>query len=237
MCVSDYPRLGWFQTEPTGSNIGALTSLTICLLTVLLYLAGFLAAAITDVIDYAPSSSSSYAQSGFFEEFYISDGAIIREAVGGAWTLLDQIVGSTAKMSSNSAAEEGGEEPDIQRDPNAWDQWNERQSSSSRSHSKSWFRRTIEHLLKGGTLVGVLSGFSSLFSFSMFGLRGTLFRAIRQPRRDQRRGGEGINLVQLALVTFVILGIVKAASQVYRIVRWGAKKSLSRIEGLVLDVN
>jgi hypothetical protein len=213
---------------------------------VLLYLAGFLASAITDAVDHSPASA--YSKPSFFEEFYISDGAIIREAVGGAWSLLDQIL-SGSRVESDPAIEKWNDEPDIQKDPNAWDEWKERQSfptsargrSTSDSNIENWIRDTIRHLLKGASLVGVLSGFSSLFSFSMFGLRGTLFRAIRQPQRrgggrDQRRG-EGINLIQLALVTFVILGVVKAASQVYRMVKWGARKSLKSIEGLVMDVN
>lgn len=104
----------------------------------------------------------------------------------------------------------------------------------------TFLRRSINHILKGVALVGILS-FSQLVlaaSFlNPFGFRGGFLRMFRPARN--RRGGladAGGSISQLVIVVTVLLGLWRALTQVYKLVRWIAHQSLQRMETAVLEV-
>lgn len=137
------------------SNKLALTTLTIISLLCTLYLAGFAASAVLDVVEYSParhsSSYSGYGAGGgsILDEFFISDSAIIREAIKSSWSFFENALGGSTDPTERW---DGQDEPDIQKDPTAWDIWNER--TSPRKSSKAGVRGGVEHMLKGASLLG-----------------------------------------------------------------------------------
>lgn len=66
--------------------------------------------------------------------------------------------------------------------------------------SSTLLTRTIQHFIKGFSFVGIISFFQTIFASSalgIFGLRGTLFRAVRPNRRN---GDNQVSLSQLVIV-------------------------------------
>lgn len=129
----------------------ALSSLTILLLSILLYLSGFVASAMIDIVEYRPSYAGA---GGFFEDMFISDSAIIQESVSSAFEFFDQYI---LGQFDDGGTKGDDAEPDIRRDPEAWDRWDEatkRGRKSEPTHGQSWIRATLAHMMKGASLVG-----------------------------------------------------------------------------------
>lgn len=108
-----------------------------------------------------------------------------------------------------------------------------------RPRSSPFLLRAVMHLVKGSSLIGILSVFYTYVAATFVSPLGRgLLRAIRPGAvGGRRRNDTGASISQVVIIALVVLGLVRSVRSVYRGVRWGTKQVLSRVEDLVLDVN
>lgn len=97
----------------------------------------------------------------------------------------------------------------------------------------------------GFSLVGILSFVNLLVGASFlgpinlhnFGL-GRPFARMTSGGRGSRNGNrDGVNIASILIVLLVLIGVVRALHVVYKLVRKGARRGLSRLEAVIVDWN
>jgi len=193
---------------------------TFVLFVAITFFAGFIASASVDAVDERGRQVMSP-----FDEIFIADHVIVGEAVREAVGLFGL---SNGESPWTPSAEEDRRFYSTGRSPRK-----PRKQKGSRRLQK-W----SEHFLKGFTFVGLLSFLQLLvgtFVLSPFTpLRNMLLRAIRPSRRRDRARGADLSTVMILI--FILVGVMKAVTRLYKAVRWVSKKALGRMEGMVLEV-
>ncbi|KAI5476868.1 ORMDL family protein [Pseudohyphozyma bogoriensis] len=186
----------------------ALSGVTIAAFTLLIFFAGFIANFILSAVD---ARAAAMRESGGFGDIFVSDYVImgegVREAVDFFGSTVDKASWSALKAAPANEEEEDG---------SSYRYFRSMPKKAQKEVKPTWARRTVEHFIKGLSLVGITS-FAQMFFLGPFGLRGSLFRAVRPGRR--REGDNAVSYSQIMLVLFVIVGAGKAIRQVYRGVR------------------
>ena len=96
----------------------------------------------------------------------------------------------------------------------------------------------------GFSLVGILSFVNLLVGASFlgpinlhnFGL-GRSFARMTSGGRGRNGNQEGVNIASILIVLLVLIGVVRALHVVYKLVRKGARRGLSRLEAVIVDWN
>ena len=226
----------------------ALTGITFLLLAVIIFLSGFIASFIIEVVDQRAASGS------IWDEIWVSDHVILGETVRTAVGFFED------KIDAFTGEEQGRIQPD---QTSFWTGLSGSGASQSRdslpvdSMSPMW-RRALAHTIKGFSLVGIISFLQLSFSAAFlgpFGLRSSIFRMLnpRRGRRNDGRGG-GVGIAELVLVSFILVGstcsspclyvprtdsrrvVVKAVKQLYSLVHYMARKLLARFEVMIMEV-
>ncbi|KAK4698693.1 hypothetical protein P7C70_g7578, partial [Phenoliferia sp. Uapishka_3] len=172
-----------------------------------------------------------------FEDIFVSDYVIVGESMREAVEFFGKTVDKSGWNLKAIADKEQADED------NSWlgrfggsSGKKKRQAEKEAALKPPIVRRLVEHFIKGFSLVGITAFFQTFVATALmgpFGLRGSLFRAVRPNRRN---GDNQTNFSQIIIVLLVLVGVVKAVQSTYKAVQWGTKKALTRVEAMVLDV-
>ncbi|SCV68644.1 BQ2448_765 [Microbotryum intermedium] len=217
------------------SHRATLMSFTVIIFIWLVWIAGYGA---NFIIRLAESRRSQLSGS-LFEDLWISDHVILGEGVREAVDFFGTKIETTqwAKEVLRTPLDHDGQAPPLKEIVGVLS------GSVGKERYRIWFVQAVLHFFKGLSLVGLLSSFHSFIATSFLSPMGRgLFRLLRPATRNNnarnrpgQRDANG-NLSQVVIVIFVIFGAAKAIAHTYHTVKWGAKKALSRVENLVLDV-
>jgi len=102
---------------------------------------------------------------------------------------------------------------------------------------KSWLGRLIARFMLGLSTLGIVSFLQLAMSMSLFAplqiARGAWFR-----RRRRDGGGGGVEgAAGIVIAMFVLIGVVRAMQQVYKMTVWLARQLLTRAETAILDLD
>ncbi|KAM0746780.1 hypothetical protein T439DRAFT_329477 [Meredithblackwellia eburnea MCA 4105] len=212
----------------------------------LIYLAGFAANYLLSIVE----KRAAALNGGLLDEFFVSDYVIVGEGMREAVDFFGKTVDKTGWKALTAEPTQEDDDDDSGDDGSGTlyrkyfvSERKRREEKAKlaeqrrRSRKAPFGRRVAEHFIKGFSLVGISAFFQTFIAtalFGPFGLRGTLFRAVRPNRRNNEN--QGTSMSQIVIVLFVIVGAAKAITHVYAGVKWGTKKALTRVEALVLDV-
>ena len=115
-------------------------------------------------------------------------------------------------------------------------------SKPSQAEPKGWLNKLLVQFSVGFSLVGILSFVNLLVGASFIGpinLNWGLGRSFARMTNGRGRNGnqEGASVASILIVLLVIIGVVRALHVVYKLVRKGARRGLSRLEAVIVDWN
>ncbi|KAL8286760.1 hypothetical protein RQP46_004288 [Phenoliferia psychrophenolica] len=223
-------RLRRTKIAALAQNKFTLLFSTSILFMLLIYLAGFVANGLL----YAVEKRTQSLTGSPFEDIFVSDYVIVGEGLREAADFFGKTVDKTGWK---AVAAPSDDDDDLDAGESSWFR---RLSSSGKSRKEKrkppLVRRVLEHFIKGFSLVGIGAFFQTFLATALvgpFGLRHSLFRAVRPNRRN---GDNETSFSQIVIVLFVLVGVVKAVQSTFKFVQWGTKKALTHVEGMVLDV-
>ncbi|KAJ1030398.1 hypothetical protein NDA16_001307 [Ustilago loliicola] len=120
-----------------------------------------------------------------------------------------------------------------------------RRTSTLQPEPQGWLGKLLIQFSVGFSLVGILSFVNLLVGASFlgpinlhnFGL-GRSFARMTSGGRGSRNGNrDGVNIASILIVLLVLIGVVRALHVVYKLVRKGARRGLSRLEAIIVDWN
>lgn len=195
-------------------------------------------------------------------EWMYGDGGLWQRSGASSSQAAQDAAASVSSSAEHSAAAEvkgkGRERYDARaasdaNDPNAVKRRRQRSSKSpSRSSSKQiteptgWLNKLFVQFSVGFSLVGILSFCNILIGASFlgpinlhnFGLGRSFARMTSSGRGGGRNGNrDGVNIASILIVLLVVIGVVRALHVVYKLVRKGARRGLSRLEAVIVDWN
>ncbi|SGY32914.1 BQ5605_C002g01421 [Microbotryum silenes-dioicae] len=216
------------------SHRATLMSLTVVIFILLVWIAGYGA----NFIIRSAENRRSQLSGSLFEDLWISDHVILGEGVKEAIDFFGNKIETTkwAKEVLRKPLDHDGQAPPLR-------EIGILSGADGKEAYRVWFVHAILHFFKGLSLVGLLSSFHTFIATSFISPVGRgLFRFLRPAvrhnnarNRPGQRDGNG-NLSQVVVVIFVLVGAVKAVAHTYQTVKWVAKKALTKVEDLVLDI-
>ncbi|SPO19904.1 uncharacterized protein UTRI_00303_B [Ustilago trichophora] len=118
-----------------------------------------------------------------------------------------------------------------------------RHSAATQDESQGFLGKLLVQFSVGFSLVGILSFVNLLVGASFLGPinlnvgLGRSFARMTSGGRGRNGQQEGVNIASILIVLLVIVGVVRALHIVYKLVRKGARRGLSRLEAVIVDWN
>lgn len=183
-CQYEY-RISRSSVSGLATNKYALGIVTFVFFTLLIFLSGFLATGVLEAVQARQVRS-------VFDEFWVSDYQIMGETMQEAVQFFGTGIEKATGIKTN---------PVTSYDSPPWYSFFKVSNSSTTSNQSTLLKRTIQHFIKGFSFVGIVSFFQTMLvsssALGIFGLRGTIFRAVRPNRRN---GDNQVSLSQLVIV-------------------------------------
>lgn len=119
-----------------------------------------------------------------------------------------------------------------------------RRSKTDQNEPQGWLNKLLVQFSVGFSLVGILSFVNLLVGVSFigpinlhnFGL-GRSFARMTSGGRGRNANQDGASIASILIVLLVVIGVVRALHVVYKLVRKGARRGLSRLEAVIVDWN
>ncbi|TKY90489.1 hypothetical protein EX895_000487 [Sporisorium graminicola] len=119
-----------------------------------------------------------------------------------------------------------------------------RRSKPSQIEPQGWLNKLLVQFSVGFSLVGIISFVNLLVGASFigpinlhnFGL-GRSFARMTSGGRGRNTNQDGVSIASILIVLLVVIGVVRALHVVYKLVRKGARRGLSKLEDVIVDWN